>query len=131
MCLMTNIFNQYLDRFVFVFLDDILVYSKSEEEHEDHLRLILQVLQEHQFYARLKKCDFYQWKVEYLGHIISEEGIVVDLEKIKSILEWTTPRIVIEELSSMGLEGYYHWFMKIFSNIMHPITYLERKGETF
>jgi hypothetical protein len=80
MCLMNGVFRDYLDTFVIVFLDDILVYSKSEEEHEKHLRMVLQVLREHQLYAKLRKCSFYQRQIHYLGHIISEEGIVVDPE---------------------------------------------------
>jgi hypothetical protein len=78
MCLMDGIFMNYLDKFVIVFLDDILIYSKSEEEHEQHLRMVLQILREHQLYAKLNKCSFYHKKNHYLGHIISEEGIAVD-----------------------------------------------------
>jgi hypothetical protein len=85
MCLMNGIFRNYLDKFVIVFLDDILIYSKSEEEHEHHLRLVLQVLREHQLYAKLRKCSFYQEQIHYLGHIISEEGIAVDPEKLKPL----------------------------------------------
>jgi hypothetical protein len=88
MCLMNGVFRDYLDKFVIVFLDDILVYSKSEEEHEQHLRMVLQVLREHQLYAKLRKCLFYHEQVHYLGHIISKEGIVVDPEKIEAIREW-------------------------------------------
>ena len=87
MCLMNSVFSKYLDNFVLVFLDDILVYSKNEEEHEEHLRLVLQVLREHQLYAKLSKCDFYQRKIQYLGHIISEEGITVDSKKVEAIME--------------------------------------------
>ena len=82
MCLMNGVFRNHLDKFVIVFLDDILVYSKIEEEHEKHLRLVLQVLREHQLYTKLSKCSFYQRHIHYLGHIISEEGIVVDPEKV-------------------------------------------------
>jgi hypothetical protein len=103
MCLMNDIFRNYLDKFVIVFLDDILIYSKSEEEHEHHLRLVLQVLREHQLYAKLRKCSFYQEKIHYLGHIISEEGIVVDPEKIEAIRGWPTPRNVSEVRYFMGL----------------------------
>jgi hypothetical protein len=71
MCLMNGVFREYLDKFVIVFLDDILVYSKSEEEHDHHLRMVLQVLREHHLYAKLSKCSFYQKKIHYLGHIIS------------------------------------------------------------
>ena len=81
MCLRNNVFRRYLDKFVLVFLDDILVYSKNEKEHEKHLRLTLNLLREHQLYAELSKCDFYRDKIQYLGHIISEEGISMDPEK--------------------------------------------------
>ena len=82
MCLMNGVFKDYLDKFVIVFLDDILVYSKTEEEHEQHLRMVLQVLREHQLYEKLSKRSFYQKQIHYLGHIISEEGITVDPEKV-------------------------------------------------
>jgi hypothetical protein len=99
-----DIFRNYLDKFVIVFLDDILIYSKSKEEHEHHLRLVLQVLREHQLYAKLSKCSFYQEKIHYLGHIISEQGIAVDPEKIEAIRGWPTPRNVSEIRSFMGLD---------------------------
>jgi hypothetical protein len=94
MCLMNGVFRDYLDKFVIVFLDDILVYSKSEEEHEKHLRMVLQVLREHQLYAKLRKCLFYQEQIHYLGHIISKDGIVVDPENIEAIREWSAPKNV-------------------------------------
>jgi hypothetical protein len=130
MCLMNGVFRDYLDKFVIVFLDDILVYSKSEEEHE-HLRLVLQVLRGHQLYAKLSKCSFYQRKIHYLGHIISEEGITVDLEKVEAIREWSVPRNVVEVKSFMGLAGYYRRFIAGFSKISHPITSLQRKEKKF
>jgi hypothetical protein len=77
MCLMNGIFRNYLDKFIILFLDDILIYSNSEEEHEHHLRLVLQVLREHQLYAKLSKCYFYQMHIHYLGHIISDQGIII------------------------------------------------------
>jgi hypothetical protein len=85
MCLMNGVFREYLGKFVIVFLDDILVYAKSEEEHGNHLRMVLQVLREHQLYSKLSKCSFYQKKIHYLGHIVSKDGISVDPEKIESI----------------------------------------------
>ena len=94
MCLTNSVFRRYLDNFVLVFLDDILIYSKSEEEHEEHLRLTLQLLREHKLYAKLSKCDFYKDMIHYLGHIISEEGISVDLEKIEAIMNWPITRNV-------------------------------------
>ena len=94
MCLMNGVFREYLDKFVIVFLDDILIYSKYEEENKHHLRMLLQVLREHQFYAKLSKCSFHWRQIHYLGHIISKEGISMDLAKIKSTEEWPTPRHV-------------------------------------
>ena len=96
MCLMNDIFKNYLDKFVIVFMDDILIYSKSEEEHEHHLRLVLQVLREYQLYAKLRKCYFYQKHIHYLGHIISKQVIAVDPEKIEAIRVWPIPRNVLE-----------------------------------
>jgi hypothetical protein len=87
MCLMNNIFKKLLDRFVLVFIDDVLIYSKNREEHEEHLKLVLQVLREHQLYVKLSKCDFFQKQVHYLGHVILEEGVVVEPNKIKSIMD--------------------------------------------
>ena len=89
MCLMNSVFNKYLDKFVLVFLDDILIYSKNEEQHGENLRLKLKLLREHKLYAKLSKCDFYKDKIHYFGHIISEEGISVDLERIEAIMNWT------------------------------------------
>jgi hypothetical protein len=111
MCLMNGVFREYLDKSVNVFLDDILVYSKSEEEHEHHLRMVLQVLREHQMYAKLSKCSFYQNQIHYLGHIISEEGIAVDPGKIEAIKGWETHKNVIEVRSFMGLARYYRRFI--------------------
>jgi hypothetical protein len=128
MCLMNGVFREYLDKFVIVFLDDILLYSKSEEEHEHHLRIVLQVLRDHQLYVKLSKCSFYKKKIHYLGHIISKDGITVDPEKIKAIREWSAPKNVTEVRSFMGLVGYYRRFIERFSKIAHPITSLQRKG---
>ena len=105
MCLMNSVFSRCLDRFVLVFLHEILIYYKNEEEHEEHLRLALQLLREHRLYAKLRKCDFYRDRVQNLGHIISKEGISMDPEKIESIMNWLTPRNVTDVRSFMGLEG--------------------------
>ena len=120
-----------MDKFVLVFLDDILVYSKNEEEHEEHLRLTLSLLREHQLYAKLSKCDFYRDKIQYLGHIISEEGISMDPEKIEAIMNWPTPRNVTDVRSFMGLAGYYRRFIEGFSKVAHAITSLQKKGMKF
>jgi hypothetical protein len=131
MCLMNNVLNKFLEIFVLVFIDDILVYSRSQEENEEHLKLVLQVLRDHKLYANLSKCDFFQRKVHYLGHVISEKGVVFDLDNIKAIKDFPTPRVIIDIRSFMGIEGYYRIFIKRFSKIGHPITSLQRKGVKF
>lgn len=131
MCLMNGVFRSYLDRFVLVFLDDILIYSKIQKEHEEHLRLVLQCLRDNQLYANLAKCEFFQSEIQYLGHIISGEGISVDPAKIQAIVDWPTPTTVSEIRSFMGLAGYYRRFIQNFSRIAHPITSLQRKGKKF
>jgi hypothetical protein len=124
MCLMNNILSKFLDKFVLVFIDEILIYSKNREEHEEHLRIVLQVLREHQLYAKFSKCDFFQKQIHYLGHVLSEEGVAVDPDKIRSIMEWPTPKDVSDIRSFMGLAGYYRRFIKDFSKIGFPITAL-------
>jgi hypothetical protein len=95
-------------------LDDIIIYSKLEEENEHHLRMVLQVFRDHQLYAKLSKCSFYQKQIHYLGHIISKDGITVDPEKIEAIREWSTTKNVTEVRSFMGLAGYYMRFIEGF-----------------
>jgi hypothetical protein len=131
MCLMNNVLCKFLDIFVLVFIDDILIYSKSIEEHEEHLKLVLQVLREHKFYAKFIKCVFSQKQVHYLGHVITEEGVEVDPKKIKAIMDWPTPKEVIDIRSFMGLARYYRRFIKGFSKIGYPITSLYKKGVRF
>jgi hypothetical protein len=122
MCLMNNISSHYLDKFVLVFIDDILVYSKTKEEHEEHLRIVLQTLRKQKLYAKFDKCDFYQKKMQYLGHVISIEGIGVNPEKIRAIMEWLIPKDVVNIRSFMGITGYYYKFIEVFSKIAYPIT---------
>jgi hypothetical protein len=98
MYLMNKVFMEYLDKFIVVFIDDILVYSKDEEEHAEHIRLILQNLWEHQLYAKLSKCKFWLRKVPFLGHIISEGGILVEPSKIQDVLSWEVPKNVVDVL---------------------------------
>ena len=107
MDLMNRIFMPYLDQFVIVFLDDILVYSKSEAEHEQHLRVVLQILREHQLYAKFSKCEFWLDRILYLGHIITRGGVEVDPQKIVAIETWPVPSSVAEVRSFLGLAGYY------------------------
>jgi hypothetical protein len=131
MCLMNSIFSQYLDKFVLVFIDDILVYSKIEEEHEEHFRIVLQTLRKHKLYAKFDKCDFYQNKIQYPRHVISVEGIAIDLKKIKAILEWLVPKDVADIQSFMGITIYYCRFIEGFSKIAYPIMTLQKKGTKF
>eukprot|EP00253_Pinus_taeda_P012641 PITA_12641 len=131
MCLMNSIFHQYLDRFVLIFIDDILVYSRTVEEHQEHLRKVLQTLREHQLYAKFSKCDFFKEEIQYLGHVISKEGIAVDPEKIKAIMDWPVPKDVADIRSFMGLAGYYRRFVEGFSKVAFPITSLQKKGKAF
>jgi len=118
MCLMNGFFRNYLDKFVIVFLDDIPIYSISKEEHEKHLRIMLQVLREYLLYAKLSNCSFYQRQIHYLGHIISKEWIAMDPKKIKSIEGWSTLRNVTEVNSFMGLIGYYKRIIEC-ANYLH------------
>jgi hypothetical protein len=104
--LMNNVLNKFLKRFVLVFIDDILIYSKIKEEHEENLKLVLQVLREHKLYAKFSKCEFFQKQVHYLGHVIFEEVVAVHLDKIKAIMDWPTQKYVVDIRSFMGLEGH-------------------------
>jgi hypothetical protein len=128
MSLMNDIFWKYLDHFVQVFLDDILRYYKNERGHEEHLRIVLSCLRENKLYGKLSKCSFFQKEIHYLGHIISSEGISVDPEKVKAIIEWPVPKNSHEVRRFMGLVGYYRRFVEGFSKIVKPITTLQRKG---
>ena len=96
MCMMNDIFSRHLDKFILVFIDEILVYSKNKEEHKEHLCIVLQVLREHHLYAKFSKCDFYKPQIQYLGHIIFETRMAVDLENIKAIEDWPTHTNVTE-----------------------------------
>jgi hypothetical protein len=131
MDLKNNVFMEYLDRFVVVFIDDILIYSKSDSDHEEHLRLVLQKLRANQLYAKFSKCEFWIGEVPFLGHIISNGGILVDLAKVKEIIKWRVPTTVIEIQSFLGLAGYYRRFIDGFSKIAKPMTSLLEKGREF
>ena len=97
----------YLDKFVVVFIDDILVYSKDKSAHEEHLRIVLQTLREHQLYAKLSKCEFWLDKVEFLGHVITKDGITVNPKKVQDVLDWQAPKNVKEVRGFLGMAGYY------------------------
>jgi hypothetical protein len=121
----------YLDNFMVVFIDDILKFSKNEEEHDKHLRLVLQKLRENQLDAKVNKCEFWLKEVSFLGHIISEGGISVDPSKVKDVLSWNTPQNISDIRSFLGLAGYYRRFIEGFSKISKPMTELLDKSKTF
>jgi hypothetical protein len=122
---------EYLDKFVMVFIDDILVYSRSEDEHEEHLRLALQKLRENMLYTKLSKCEFWMKQVDFLGHVISEGGISVDPSKVQDVLSWNAPTSVSDIQSFLGLAGYYRRFIEGFSKISKPMTELLEKDKRF
>jgi hypothetical protein len=128
---MNKVFMEYLDKFVMVFIDDILVYSRIEEEHEEHLCLALQKLQEHRLYPKLSKCEFWMKQVAFLGHVISKGGISVDPSKVQDVLSWNAPTSVGDILSFIGLAGYYRRFIKGFLKISKPMTKLLEKDKKF
>jgi hypothetical protein len=131
MYLMNSIFMSELDKFVMVPIDNILIYSKNEEEHEQHLLIILQRLRDHQLYAEFSKCAFWLKKVPFLGHVISIEGIAVDPNKVQEVLDWKSPRSVTQIHSFFRLAGYYHRFIPNFSKIAMPMTILIEKDAKF
>jgi hypothetical protein len=131
MYLMNSVFMPELDKFVVVFIDDIWIYSKSDEEHARHLHVILQRLWDHQLYAKFTKCAFWLKEVPFLGHIISAKETAVDPSKVQEVLDWKFPRSITQIRSFLGLAGYYHRFIPNFSKITNPMTKLLEKEEKF
>src|SRR5262249_5311592 len=124
MDLMNRVFRPYLDLFVVVFIDDVLIYSPDEESHREHLRVVLETLRTHQLYAKFNKCAFWLESVQFLGHVISKDGIAVDPSKIQAVLEWNVPWTPSEIQSFLGLAGYYRRFIQDFSSLASPLTRL-------
>ncbi|GJT72780.1 putative reverse transcriptase domain-containing protein [Tanacetum coccineum] len=131
MDLMNRVCKPYLDKFVIVFIDDILIYSKSKEEHVEHLKLILELLKKEELYAKFSKGEFWLSKVQFLGHVIDGEGIYVDPTKIESIKDWASPKTPIEIRQFLDLAGYYRRFIEGFSKIAKPMTKLTQKKVKF
>jgi len=128
---MNRIFRPFLDKFVVVFIDDILIYSRTHEEHAKHLRTVLSILREKQLYAKLSKCEFWMTMVQFLGHVISAHVISVDPSKVEAVLKWERPKSATEIRSFVGLAGYYRRFIEGFSRIVAPLTQLTRKDQPF
>jgi hypothetical protein len=131
MYLMNKVFMEYLDKFIIVFIDDILIFSKTMEEHEDHLRLVLEKLRSNQLYAKFSKCEFWLTKIVFLGHVISTGGVSVDPGKVNDVLNWMPPTTASEIQSFLGLAGYYRRFIKDFSKIAKPMMKLLEKNKAF
>ena len=131
MSLMNGIFKPYLDLFVIVFIDDILIYSKSKKEHEEHLRMVLEMLREKNLYAKFSKCEFWLDAVSVLGHVVSKDGVMVDPSKIETVKNWVRPTNVSEIRSFVGLASYYRRFVKGFSSIASQLTNLIKQNVSF
>ena len=129
--LMYRVFQPYLYQFVVVFVDDILIYSKTEEEHEDHLRTVLHALKEHQLYVKFSKCEFWLTEVKFLGLVVSTSGASIDPEKVETVMSWKRPKSVFEIHSFLGLVGYYWRFIEDFSRLVAPMTRLTGKEVKF
>ncbi|GJX02139.1 putative reverse transcriptase domain-containing protein [Tanacetum coccineum] len=131
MDLMNRVFKPYIDKFFIVFIDDILIYSKRKQEHEEHLKLILELLKKEELYAKFSKCEFWIPKVQFLGHVIDSKGIHVNPAKIESIKDWASPKTSTEIRQFLGLAGYYQRFIKGFSKIANSMTKLTQKKLKF
>ena len=131
MDLMHRVFQPYLVQFVLVFVDDILIYSQSEWEHEYHLRIVLQLLRDHQLYAKFSKCEFWPTEVRFLGYMVSTSGVSMDPEKVEVVMNWERLKSVFEIRSFLGLTRYYRRFIEDFSRIAAPMTRLTRKEVKF
>ncbi|KAL0313697.1 UNVERIFIED_CONTAM: Retrovirus-related Pol polyprotein from transposon, partial [Sesamum calycinum] len=131
MSLTNKTLQSFLDQFVIVFIDDILIFFGSREEHEQYLRTVLQILRENQLYAKFNKCEFWIEEIAFLGHVVSKEGVQPYPAKVKAITEWEPPKNVLEVRSFLGLAGYYRRFVKDFSVVAKPLTNLLKKNAPF
>jgi len=131
MRLMNHVLRNLIGKCVVVYFDDILIYSKSHNEHLEHLRAVLVILREQQLYANLDKCSFCLDHVVFLGYVVSSKGIQVDKEKVKAIQEWPTPKNVSEVRSFHGLASFYRRFVKDFSTLASPLNELVKKNVSF
>ncbi|GKA75696.1 putative reverse transcriptase domain-containing protein [Tanacetum coccineum] len=121
---------EFTDKFIIVFIDDILIYSKTKEDHENHLRLMLEFLRKENLYVKFSKCEFWLQEVYFLGHVVNHEGIHVDPSKIEAMKSWKAPTTPSEVKSFLGLAGYYRRFIENFSKIAKPLTSLTQNVTT-
>ena len=128
---MHRVFQPYLDQFVVVFIDDILIYSKSKEEHEGHFRIVIQALRDHQLYVKFSMCEFWLTEVRFLGHVVSASGVSVYPEKVEAVMSWERPKSIFVLRNFLGLVGYYRRFIKDFSQLAAPMMRLTRKEIKF
>jgi hypothetical protein len=131
MYLMNKVLMEYLDKFVLVFINDILIFSKTEEEHKKHLRLLLEKLRSNKLYSKFIKCEFWLTEVTFLGHVISAGGVSINPGKVKDVLNWMPPTTASEIQSFLGLAGYYYRFINDFSKIAKTMTKLLEKNKAF
>jgi hypothetical protein len=131
MNMLNKVFMDELDKFMVVFIDDILVYSSTAEEHEQHLRVVLEKLRQNQLYAKFSKYEFWLEEVTFLGHVLTAESVAIDPAKIEAVKEWEQPHNPIDIRSFLGLAGYYHRFIENFSKIAKPMTNLLKKANEF
>ncbi|GJY45477.1 putative reverse transcriptase domain-containing protein [Tanacetum coccineum] len=131
MDLMNRVCKPYLDKFVIVFIYDIIIYSRNKEEHANHLRIILELLRKEKLYAKFSKCDFWISIVQFLGHLIDSQGLHVDPAKIEAVKNWASPTTPIEIRQFLGLSGYYRRFIKDFSKIAKSLTELTQKNKKY
>ncbi len=127
--LMNDIFREYMDEFVVVYLDDILIFSKDQETHDKYVRLVLATLQEHGLYAKMEKCEFDKSSVAFLGYVISPDGIFMDKSKVETIPCWAIPSLVKDVQCFLGFAYFYRRFIKGYSKITTPLTTLTSKDK--
>jgi len=128
--MINNVFRDMLDRCVVVYIDDILVYSNTMEEHIQHVRSVLRRLIQHQLYAKAEKCEFHLTTTSFLGYIISQEGVAMDDQKVRAVVDWPQPHTLKELQHFLGFANFYHRFIINFSTVAAPLTSMTRQNST-
>jgi Reverse transcriptase (RNA-dependent DNA polymerase) len=125
---MNNVFREYLDDFVMVYIDDILIFSRTEKDHFRHVKLILKRLRQHKLFAKLSKCEFNRASLPFLGHVVGQNGVEMQQSKVQSLAAWPRLTTVTEVQSFLDLENYYRRFIRDFARISAPLSELTKKG---